>query len=473
MTSHPSYPPVSALRERMIEDMTVRGIGAKTRHDYVRHVRTFAAFIGRSPDTTTPEEVRRFQLHQTETGVGAPSINSAVSALRFLFSVTLDRPDRARRLTVVREARKLPLVLSAQEVALLLEAAPGPKYKAALATAYGAGLRGAEVVALKIGDVDSTRMMLRVEQGKGRRDRYAMLSPQLLALLRAWWREGRRGPCGRQAAVLRPARSSRRRRCLRRLPRPAPDDAVVRLLQETLRRAAGGAGLSVALHPPRRHLEPPAGRPRRGRRHVPLQGLPSQRPGAIPDHDPRTRRVHPALPAPRPAQGFPSHPPLRAPRERHPQGEPRPRQGAARRARAANGARPDDQSRRRADRPSPTMPVLRRAHDRRRDLRALRRPARPAVRTRDQERGRMTSNNPASQRKPAAGPRRRRQVDHTLIRPILRPGPPIAPTSAEMGARDRTPRHARPDLSVDQPVEHLDQARPQRRPRRSANTKSP
>ena len=113
MTSHPSHPPVSALRERMIEDMTVRGFGAKTRHDYVRHVRTFAAFIGRSPDTATAEEVRRFQLHQTETGVGAPSINSAVSALRFLFSVTLERPDLARRLTVVRQPRKLPLVLSA------------------------------------------------------------------------------------------------------------------------------------------------------------------------------------------------------------------------------------------------------------------------------------------------------------------------------------------------------------------------
>ena len=160
---------------------------------HVRHVRTFAAFLGRSPDTATAEEVRRFQLHQTETGVGAPSINSSVSALRFLFTVTLDRPDLARRLTVVRQPRKLPLVLSAQEVALLLEAAPGPKYKAALATAYGAGLRVAEVVALKVGDVDSTRMMLRVEQGKGRRDRHAMLSPQLLALLRAWWREGRRG----------------------------------------------------------------------------------------------------------------------------------------------------------------------------------------------------------------------------------------------------------------------------------------
>lgn len=192
MTSHPSHPPVSALRARMIEDMTVRGFGAKTRHDYVRHVRTFAAFLGRSPDTAAAEEVRRFQLHQTETGVGAPSINSAVSALRFLFTVTLDRPDLARRLTVVRQPRKLPLVLSAPEVALLLEAAPGPKYKATLATPYGAGLRVAEVVALKVGDVDSTRMMLRVEQGKGRRDRHAMLSPQLLALLRAWWREGRR-----------------------------------------------------------------------------------------------------------------------------------------------------------------------------------------------------------------------------------------------------------------------------------------
>jgi integrase/recombinase XerD len=192
MTSHPSPSSVSALRERMIEDMSVRGFGQKTRHDYVRHVRTFAAFIGRSPDTARAEEVRRFQLHQAESGVGAPSINSAVSALRFLFSVTLERPDLARRLTVVRQPRKLPLVLSAKEVALLLEAAPGPKYKAALATAYGAGLRVAEVAALKVGDVDSTRMMLRVDQGKGRKDRYAMLSPQLLALLRAWWREGRR-----------------------------------------------------------------------------------------------------------------------------------------------------------------------------------------------------------------------------------------------------------------------------------------
>jgi integrase/recombinase XerD len=151
-----------------------------------------AAFIGRSPDTATAEDLRRFQLHQTQTGMQPPSINSAVSALRFFFTVTLDRPDLARRLTVVRQPRRLPAVLSAEEVTLLLQAAPGLKYKAALATAYGAGLRVSEVVALKVGDVDSERMLLRVERGKGRKDRHAMLSPQLLELLRAWWREGRR-----------------------------------------------------------------------------------------------------------------------------------------------------------------------------------------------------------------------------------------------------------------------------------------
>jgi integrase/recombinase XerD len=190
MTSHPSARPVSALRARMIEDMRVRGFSEKTRNDYIRNVRAFAAFVGRSPDTAMAEDLRRFQHHQAQTGVRPPSINSAVAALRFFFTVTLDRPDLARRLTAVREPRRLPAVLSVEEVTLLLQAAPGPKYKAAFATAYGAGLRVSEVVALKVGDIDSERMMLRVEQGKGRKDRHAMLSPQLLELLRAWWREG-------------------------------------------------------------------------------------------------------------------------------------------------------------------------------------------------------------------------------------------------------------------------------------------
>jgi hypothetical protein len=169
MTSHPSHRPASPLRARMIEDMRVRGFTEKTRNDYVRNVRAFAAFIGRSPDTATAEDLRRFQLHQTQTGMQPPSINSAVAALRFFFTVTLDRPDLARRLTIVREPRRLPAVLSVEEVTLLLQAAPGPKYKAAFATAYGAGLRVSEVVALKVGDIDSERMLLRVEQGKGRK----------------------------------------------------------------------------------------------------------------------------------------------------------------------------------------------------------------------------------------------------------------------------------------------------------------
>jgi len=192
MIIHPSDPPVSALRARMIEDMTVRGFTEKTRHDYIRCVKAFAAFLGRSPDTATTEDLRRFQLHQTQAGLQPPAINSSVSALRFFLTVTLDRPDLARRLTVVPQPRTLPMVLSVEEVARLLDAAPGAKYQAALATAYGAGLRVSEVVALKVTDINSTRMLIRVEQGKGRKDRHAMLSPRLLELLRAWWREGRR-----------------------------------------------------------------------------------------------------------------------------------------------------------------------------------------------------------------------------------------------------------------------------------------
>jgi integrase len=159
--------------------------GAK---DYVRHVRDFAAFLRRSPDTATSEDVRSFQLHMAKQQVGAPTINSAIAALRFFFNVTLDRPDLVRHLKTVHEPRKAPVVLSQEEVVRLLEAAPGIKYKAAFSVAYGAGLRVSEVVTLKVSDIDSERMMLRVEQGKGQRDRYVMLSPQLLDVLREWQR---------------------------------------------------------------------------------------------------------------------------------------------------------------------------------------------------------------------------------------------------------------------------------------------
>jgi integrase/recombinase XerD len=184
--------PVSALRQRMLEDMAMRGLRSHTQHDYIRFVRGFAAFLGRSPDTATAEDIRRFQVYQHESGVQPPTINCSVSALRFFFTVTLDRPDLSRRLVLARFPRKLPAVLSVEEVGQLLEAAPGLKYKAILGTAYGAGLRVSEVAALKVDDIDSTRMLIRVEQGKGRKDRNAMLSPQLLTLLRLWWKEGKR-----------------------------------------------------------------------------------------------------------------------------------------------------------------------------------------------------------------------------------------------------------------------------------------
>jgi integrase/recombinase XerD len=182
---------ISPLRHRMMEDMSLRHFGAKTQKDYIRAVKNLAIFLGRSPDTATAEDLRHFQLHLTESRVRPPTINFTVTALRFLFTVTLDRADAIKHLTFVPEPRKIPVVLSPEEVARFLEAAPGVKYKAAFSVAYGAGLRVSEVAALKVSDIDSERMMLRVDQGKGRKDRHAMLSPVLLELLRDWWRIAR------------------------------------------------------------------------------------------------------------------------------------------------------------------------------------------------------------------------------------------------------------------------------------------
>ena len=158
---------ISPLRRRMIEDMSIRKLAPKTQHDYVQRVKDFAAFLGRSPDTAKSEDVRGFRLHLASSGAGTPKINATVSALRFFFNVTLDRPDLAKHLAFMHEPRKVPVVLSPDEVARFLEAAPSIKHKAALSVAYGAGLRVSEVVSLKVSDVDSERMMLRVEQGKG------------------------------------------------------------------------------------------------------------------------------------------------------------------------------------------------------------------------------------------------------------------------------------------------------------------
>jgi integrase/recombinase XerD len=182
---------ISPLRQRMIEDMTIRKLAPKTQRDYVQRVKNFAAFLGRSPDTASFEDVRRYQLHLAASGVGAPTLNQAVSTLRFFFRVTLKRHDIVEHTHFIHEPRKLPVVLSPEEVARLLDAAPGLKYKAALSVAYGAGLRAAEVVSLKVSDIDSKRMIIRVEQGKGGKDRNVMLSPSLLDLLRAWWKAAR------------------------------------------------------------------------------------------------------------------------------------------------------------------------------------------------------------------------------------------------------------------------------------------
>ena len=171
----------------MIEDMSVRKFNDKTQNDYIRHVKPFSTFLGRSPVKATPEDLRRFQVHQSREGAQPPTINSSVAALRFFFRVTLDRPDMCRHLTLVRQPQKLPTVLSKEEVLQLLEAAPGVKYKAALSVAYGAGLRVSEVANLKLSDIDSKRKLIRVEQGKGKKDRYAMLSPGLLTILRDYW----------------------------------------------------------------------------------------------------------------------------------------------------------------------------------------------------------------------------------------------------------------------------------------------
>jgi integrase/recombinase XerD len=182
----------STLRQRLIDDMTLRGFGAKTQHDYIRIVSRFAAFLGRSPASATAEDIRRFQLEQRERGMAAPAMNSHVAGLRFFFTTTLDRPDLSRKLIRISYPRKLPTVLSPEEVARLLAATTCVKHRAALAVAYGAGLRVAEVAALRVGDIDSQRMLIRVERGKGGRYRNAMLSPDLLALLRAWWIDGKR-----------------------------------------------------------------------------------------------------------------------------------------------------------------------------------------------------------------------------------------------------------------------------------------
>jgi integrase/recombinase XerD len=182
---------ISPLRQRMIDDMTARHFGEKSQKDYIRCVKNLTVFLGRTPETADIEDLRRFRLHLIDSSLGASSVNTTMQALRFFFSVTLDRPELLKALFRVQGPQKLPAVLTQEEVARLLDCAASAKHKAALSVAYGAGLRASEVVSLKVSDIESARMVLRVEQGKGRKDRHAMLSPMLLDILREWWRIGR------------------------------------------------------------------------------------------------------------------------------------------------------------------------------------------------------------------------------------------------------------------------------------------
>ena len=181
--------PISPLRQRMIEDMSLRKLAPRTQSGYLRAIKNFTRFLGRPPDTATAEDLRRYQLHIVERGISNITLNATITALRFFFVVTLDHGELMAKMSSVREPRKLPVILSREEVARLIACAGNLKYQAILSVAYGAGLRASEVASLKINDIDSTRMTLRVEQGKGHKDRYAMLSAVLLECLRDWWRD--------------------------------------------------------------------------------------------------------------------------------------------------------------------------------------------------------------------------------------------------------------------------------------------
>jgi len=183
---------ISPLRQRMIDDMTMRKLSQQTQTQYIRAVKKFTRFHRRSPDTASAEDLRRFQLEMVSTGVSGITINATITGLRFFFETTLEQPEAMKRMSFVHVERKLPTVLSIEEVTRVLKAAPGIKYQAALSVAYGAGLRASEVVGLKVTDIDRERMLIRVEDGAKRgKHRNAILSPKLHALLRHWWRYAR------------------------------------------------------------------------------------------------------------------------------------------------------------------------------------------------------------------------------------------------------------------------------------------
>ena len=223
--------PMSALRRRMIDDMTLRNLSPATQRSYLHAVTKFSRHFGCPPDRLGLEDVRSFQVHLVAQGISWPALNQTVCALRFFYGVTLDRAEIPERIVYARTPRKLPSILSADEVVRFLEAVPSLKTRVALTTAYAAGLRASEAVSLKVADIDSSRMVLQVRHGKGARDRTVMLSAALLAILRSYWRLARPAPW------LFPGRS--------------PDKPIdVQVLHAACRSAAKAAGLTkrVSVH---------------------------------------------------------------------------------------------------------------------------------------------------------------------------------------------------------------------------------
>ena len=179
---------MSPLRRRMIEDMTIRNLSPATQQSYIHAVSKFSRYFGRSPEKLTLEDVRTYQVHLASMAVSWGSLNQAVCALRFFYGVTLGQATIPERIPYAREPCKLPTVLSADEIVRFLEAVSSLKSRVALTTAYAAGLRVSEVVALKLRDIDSDRRVIRIENGKGGKERYVMLSAPLLGILRSYWR---------------------------------------------------------------------------------------------------------------------------------------------------------------------------------------------------------------------------------------------------------------------------------------------
>jgi integrase/recombinase XerD len=210
---------VSPLRQRMIEDMTMRRLSPKTQSHYLRAVERLGRFLGHSPRTVNGDDLRRFQLHLVKIGMSPISINATIVGVRFFLESTLERLELLNRMRPVRVEQRLPVILSRDEVARLIDAAQNIKDRTILSVAYGTGLRAGEIVVLTSTDIDSQRMTLRVQQGKGRKDRYAVLPPLLLERLRQWWRYAKPMGLVRDGGWLFPSRNPIEPLCPRQLNR--------------------------------------------------------------------------------------------------------------------------------------------------------------------------------------------------------------------------------------------------------------